>query len=113
VLTANDVRLAYGVAVAVDVIQLLLGPIGWSFGDEVIDVAAMIAISRLLGFHPLLLPTFVLEIIPVADLLPSWTACVALLVSLRRRQQVSSPPPPSSGPIIDAESRRVDDGPAS
>jgi hypothetical protein len=105
VLTRTSVRLAYAAAVAADVIQLLLGPFGWSFGDEIIDIAAMFVITSLIGFHPLLLPTFVLEIVPVADLLPSWTACVALVVALRRRQQASTPPPPSAGPVIDVESR--------
>ena len=42
--------------------------------------------SRLIGFHPLLLPTFVIEFVPVADLLPTWTGCAALVVALRRRR---------------------------
>ena len=57
-----------------------------------------------IGFHPLLLPTFVVEFIPLVDMLPSWTACVALVVSLRKRQQAPPtppPPPPSTGPVID------------
>jgi hypothetical protein len=91
---------AYGVAVAVDVGQWMLGPIGWLFADEALDVAAMVAISRAIGFHPLLLPTFVLEFLPIADLLPTWTGCVALVVALRRRRQ-PSPPPPGSGSVID------------
>lgn len=99
-MTRNRVRLAYAVAVGTDLLQLLLGPVGWAFADEILDLAAMIAISRLIGFHPLLLPTFVLEFFPVADLLPSWTACVALVVTLRRRQRLE-PPPPSNGPVID------------
>lgn len=91
---------AYGVAVAVDVVQWMLGPLGWLFADEVLDVAAMIAVSRAIGFHPLLLPTFVLELLPVADLLPTWTGCVALVIALRRRRQ-PSPPPPGPGSVID------------
>jgi hypothetical protein len=96
-LTPSRVRSAYLVAVAADVVQLLLGPIGWTFADEIIDVAAMVAVSRLIGFHPLLLPTFILEFVPVADLLPTWTGCVALVVALRKREQ----PPPASGDVID------------
>jgi len=97
-LTTPRVRSAYLVAVAADVIQLLLGPVGWTFADEIIDVAAMMAISRLIGFHPLLLPTFIIEFVPIADLLPTWTGCVALVVALRKREQ---PPPPTSGDVID------------
>jgi hypothetical protein len=99
VLTPSRIRLAYVVAVAADAIQLILGPIGWVAADAAVDVAAMIMTSRLLGFHPLLLPTFVLELLPVADLLPSWTGCVALVVVLRKKHQ--APPPPGSGQVID------------
>lgn len=99
-LTPRRVRLAYLCAVATDALQLLLGPIGWTFADEALDIVAALLLSRFLGFHPLLLPTFALEFLPVADMLPTWTACVALVVALRKREQ-SAPPPPSNGPIID------------
>jgi len=104
VLTRQRVAIAYAIAVTTDALQLLLGPIGWPFVDEILDVAAMILTWRAIGFHPLLLPTFVLEFLPVTDLLPTWTACVALVVALRRRQQHLAPPPPpppSGGPVID------------
>jgi hypothetical protein len=101
VLMRNRVRLAYVVAVTADALQLLLGPLGWAFADEIVDVAAMILTWRLLGFHPLLLPTFALELLPVTDLLPTWTGCVALVVALRRRQQGAPPQPPAPGQVID------------
>jgi hypothetical protein len=100
-LTRHRVWLAYGIAITVDVLQFALGPIGWAFADEILDVAAMLALWRVLGFHPLLLPTFVLEVVPVADLLPAWTGCVALVIALRRSQQGPRPQPPPTGPIID------------
>ena len=86
VLPRSRIRAAYGAAIAVDVVQLALGAFGWIFADEILDVVAMLVISRLIGFHPLLLPTFVIEFVPVADLLPTWTGCVALVVALRRKQ---------------------------
>jgi len=49
----------------------------------------------------LLLPTFVVEFLPLVDLLPTWTGCVAVVVALRKRQQAIATPPPASGPIID------------
>ena len=101
ILSANRVRLAYTIGVTVDVLQLLLGPLGWAFADEVLDVAAMILLWRVIGFHPLLLPTFVLELLPVSDMLPAWTGCVALVVALRRKQQAGSRRPPAPGPVID------------
>ena len=87
VLTRSRIRAAYAVAIATDVLQFGLGPFGWAFADEILDVIALIATTSLLGFHPLLLPTFVLEVIPVLDVLPTWTGCVALVVATRKKQR--------------------------
>lgn len=78
-----------------------MGPLGWFLADELLDVAAMALTWRLIGFHPLLLPTFVLELLPVADMLPTWTGCVAIVILLRKRQQASLSAPPPSEPFID------------
>ena len=96
VLTRERVRLAYAVAVATDVLQLALGPFGWAFADELLDVVGMVLTWRVIGFHPLLLPTFVLEFLPLADMLPTWTGCVAIVVALRKRQQTIASPPPGA-----------------
>jgi hypothetical protein len=98
VLTRTRVWFAYAIAIAVDVCQWVLGPVGWAFADEILDVVAAVLISGAIGFHPLLLPAFALEFLPVADMLPTWTGCVALVVMLRRRQE---PPPPGPGQVID------------
>ena len=89
-LTRTRIVAAYAAAATVDILQLLGGPLGWVFVDQVLDVAAALVMWRLLGFHPLLLPTFVVEFLPVADLLPTWTGCVAVVVALRKRQQAAS-----------------------
>lgn len=99
-MTTRQIRLAYAIAIATDLLQLALGPFGIAFADEALDVVAAVATSRLLGFHPLLLPTFVVELIPVLDMLPTWTACVALVVALRKRQQRTVEPSPDRD-IID------------
>jgi hypothetical protein len=99
-LTPGRVRQAYAVAITTDVLQFALGPFGWVGADEALDVAAAFLIWRILGFHPLLLPTFIIELLPVADILPTWTGCVALVVALRRRQQISTPPA-APGTVID------------
>ena len=88
----SRLRAAYAVAVATDVLQFALGPFGWAFSDEILDVIAMIATTRLIGFHPLLLPTFVLELVPIVDFLPTWTGCVAIVAALRRREAGGTPP---------------------
>ena len=85
-MTRSRIRAAYSVAIAADVLQFALGPLGWLFADEILDVLTMVVVTGLIGFHPLLLPTFVIEFVPVADLLPTWTGCVALVVAMRRTQ---------------------------
>jgi hypothetical protein len=104
-LTRADVRLAYVVAVTVDVAQFLLGPFGWAGLDEILDAVAMVVISRLIGFHPLLLPTFVLEFVPFTDMLPMWTGSVALVVRARRRQGLVSD---EAVPAIDINAEKVE-----
>ena len=99
-ITPARVRLAYGVAVATDVLQFVLGPFGWAGADEALDVIAAVLTWRILGFHPLLLPTFAVEFIPGLDILPTWTGCVAAVIALRRREQRISGPP-HDGPVID------------
>jgi hypothetical protein len=102
VLTRERVTCAYAVAITVDVLQLALGPIGWVFADQLLDVVATILTWRFIGFHPLLLPTFALEFLPVVDMLPTWTGCVAIVVALRKRQQDrGSQPPLPPGNVID------------
>ena len=45
----------------------------------------------MIGFHWLLLPTFVLELVPVLEDLPTWTACVIAVIALRKREQKTPP----------------------
>jgi hypothetical protein len=104
-LTRSNIRMAYALGVTVDVAQFLLGPFGWVGVDEVLDAAAMIAMTRLLGFHPLFLPTFVLELVPFTDMLPTWTGCVMLVVRARRRQGYVSD---EVAPAIDVKVSRIE-----
>jgi len=100
VLTRRRIWVARCVALAADALQLLLGPFGWAFADEAIDILAMVLLTLTLGFHPLFLPTFVIEFIPGADLLPTWTGCAFFVIGLRRKQQ-PPPPPQPAGDVID------------
>jgi hypothetical protein len=76
---------AVTVALVADGAQLLLGPLGWAGFDDVIDAVTMAALTGILGFHVLFLPTFVVELVPVADMLPTWTGSVLAVAMLRRR----------------------------
>jgi len=108
VLTPARVRLAYAIAVVTDGLQFVLGPLGWLAADQALDVAAAVATWATLGFHPLLLPTFVLEFIPMADMLPTWTGCVAMVVALRKRQGAVPQGPPPPGQVIDGHASKVE-----
>jgi hypothetical protein len=67
-LTRTRMILAVSIAVAADALQIALVPLE-------------------LGFHILLLPTFVVEFIPFVDMVPTWTGCVAAVIALRKREQ--------------------------
>lgn len=77
---------AIAVAIAADAFSFVIGPFGLTFADEAIDVAVMGVESWLLGFHWLLLPTFLLEVVPLVDAMPTWTACVLAVIAIRRRE---------------------------
>lgn len=94
-MTRTRMLLALGVAIAADGLQLLLGPLGWALPDQVIDLITMILAMKILGFHILLLPTFVIELVPVVEDLPTWTACVIAVIALRKRRLAVPPKPPS------------------
>lgn len=105
-LTRPRMILALAIAVAADGLQLLLGAFGWLGLDQAIDCAAMVLISKIIGFHILLLPTFVLELVPVLEDLPTWTACTGAVIVLRQREQKPPAPPapptaPPDKPVID------------
>ena len=88
-LTRARMRAALIVAISADLLQWCFGPFGWAGADQVIDIVAMICTCWLLGFHPLLLPTALLEFVPMVDLLPTWTGCVLLVIARRKKQHAS------------------------
>jgi hypothetical protein len=101
------VRIAFAltVAVATDAAQFFFGPAGWVLPDQALDVVAMVLTWWALGFHPLLLPTFVIELIPLADMLPTWTGCTMAVIALRKRaagspKSAPTPNPDLSGPPV-------------
>ena len=97
-LTRGRMAFALGVAMIADGLQLLMGSFGWVGADQIIDVIAMILTWWALGFHILLLPTFIVELFPLVDMLPTWTGCVAAVIMLRKREQR----PPEEPPTISA-----------
>lgn len=103
-MTRGRIVVALAVALMADVLQLLAGPLGWLFADQVIDALAMLLTMATLGFHVLLLPTFLVELVPAVDMFPTWTGCVLAVIALRRR---SAPPPRREPKPIFADSERT------
>ena len=111
-ITRTRMVLALAVAVVTDGLQFALGPLGWIFIDQGLDTVAMVLTTWILGFHLLLLPTFVVKLVPIADELPTWTACVIAVIALRKRDQAlektpstnlqapEKPQPPSSQHLL-------------
>jgi len=98
-LTRARIVAALAVGVAADVLQVVLLPLEWMFAQQIVDVIAMGLTMWLLGFHLLLLPTFLLEFIPLVDMLPTWTGCIVAVIALRKRAE--SPMTANVAPIVD------------
>ncbi len=75
-------RAALAIAIAADTIQLIAFPLftpGAASGvTDLLDVVVAVALSWLVGFHWAFLPTFIAELLPFVDLVPSWTLAVWL-----------------------------------
>jgi len=79
-LTASRIRAARALAVAADLLQVAVFPAfapGYlSVLNDALDVAVAIALFTLVGWHWAFLPTFIVELVPLADLVPTWTGAV-------------------------------------
>ena len=72
------VWIARGLAIAADLLQIVLFPLflpgaasPWS---DALDLAVAGAMTFLLGWHWAFLPSLVAEVVPGLDLVPTWTA---------------------------------------
>jgi hypothetical protein len=91
-------RLAWAVAIAADALQIAALPLfvegGISPADSLLDLVVAFVLIRLLGWHWAFLPTLAAELVPGADLFPTWTAAVWFVT----RQQVKSNSSSNSSP---------------
>ena len=87
-LTRERMAVALIVAMVADGLQLLLQAI--PLAPQAIDVVATVIVTIAIGFHVLLLPTFVIELVPLVDDFPTWTGCVIVVIALRKREQRAS-----------------------
>jgi len=88
-LTPRQAWTARGLALLVDLAQWALLPAALTPLNNVIDVATGLALIALVGWHWAFLPTFLAELVPFVDLVPSWTLAVAIAT----RGRISPPPP--------------------
>lgn len=99
-----DQRLAWAVALGADALQIAAFPFfaegGVSPADSVLDLIVAFVLIRLLGWHWAFLPTLAAELIPGADLFPTWTAAVWFVTRqhLREGEQEVLPPGPAPAP---------------
>jgi len=104
-LTRNRIILAFAIAIITDAIQISMTPaiftgilaIPGEIADFVIDCVVMVAMTLLLGFHWMFLPSMLVELTPGLDLLPTWTGCVAYVVWRRKKEQ----PPRQIKTVVD------------
>lgn len=99
ILSKQRIAAAFAAAIIADAIQFpitaatmtgVLAVPGES-ADLLVDSIMTLVTSSLLGFHWILLPSFVFEAIPGFDLFPTWTGCVAYVIWRRKKQQAMPP----------------------
>jgi hypothetical protein len=101
-LKSPELRTAWIVAVAADVLQIAAFPVfaagGLSPADAVLDFAVGGILVRLLGWHWAFLPSLLGELVPGLDLFPTWTA--AMLFVTHQRLSAGQPEilPPGPAP---------------
>jgi len=103
--TAARIRAARAIAMVADLVQIVLFP-AFSEGalspvNDALDVAVAAALTWLVGWHWAFVPSFLSELIPMFDLVPTWTAAVWYVTS-------GTLPPPGGppGPPIDVTPKR-------
>jgi hypothetical protein len=100
---SGRIRAARLIAVGADLIQLALLPLfapgALSPVNDALDVAVAGLLTWLVGWHWSFLPSFVAELVPGLDLVPTWTAAVLFAT----RGQGAVPPKPKYPGAIDAQ----------
>lgn len=80
VISISRIRAARVVAICADLIQIgfpyLFGGGFLSPFDDILDVGTCLALTALVGWHNAFIPSFLIELLPVANLAPTWTIAV-------------------------------------
>ena len=101
-ITPRRIHLAWTVAILVDALQIGLLPVTGTLStwmDKPLDVLAMLVLWRLLGWHWALAPSFVFELLPFAELAPTWTLATWIVVRKRRAEARPQSSRETLGPV--------------
>jgi hypothetical protein len=83
-------RTAMLVAIFADLLQLIVFPMfaegAFSPADDLLDLAVAALLVHLIGWHWEFLPSFLIELVPGADLVPFWTLSVASVYRKAKRE---------------------------
>ncbi len=86
-------RIAMGLAIVADALQLLVLPMfiegAASPSDDVLDAVVGGAMIYLLGMHWEFLPSFLGKLVPGVDLVPFWTLAVANVYRKTRNEPIT------------------------
>jgi hypothetical protein len=91
--SARRVWLARGIAVLADAVQIIFMPM-FAEGiaspvNDALDVVVAFVLILLVGWHIAFVPTFIVKVLPFADLAPTWT--IAVLIATRQKSRPSPP----------------------
>ena len=93
-LRTPEQRMAWTIAIAADALQIAAFPLfaegGISPADSLLDIVVGFFMIRLLGWHWAFLPTIAAELIPGADLFPTWTAAVWFVTRQQTKANVDA-----------------------
>ena len=100
VVTPGRRRLAWIIAIAADGMQIALLPvfatgIAWPIADA-IDLVVGVTMLALLGWHFSFLPSFAVKLLPVIDIVPTWTMAVWLATRHSAPGAPPNAPPPNA-----------------
>jgi hypothetical protein len=103
-MTPARVKAARWIAVAADFLQIVVFPAfapgAASPWDDALDAFVAVAMVSLVGWHWAFLPTFLAELVPGLDLVPTWTAAAFFVT---RGQAKPAPPQAKTPGVIDTE----------
>ena len=92
--SVRRILIARVIAVAVDLAQFALLPAELTPLNNVVDVLTGLAMLVLVGWHWAFLPTFLAELVPFVDLVPSWTLAVMFATRGQKAPEPPGAPPP-------------------